>query len=41
MSRAHLHSLSVADSAAITRRVTSYSVVVAAILLIVKAWAWW
>jgi len=40
MSRAHLHGLSVADSAAITRRVTAYSVVVATILLAVKAWAW-
>ncbi len=38
---AHNHGLSVADSSAITRRVTYYSVAVASILVAAKAYAWW
>ncbi len=37
---AHSHNLSVAESSTITRRVTTYSVAVAAILVAIKAFAW-
>jgi ferrous-iron efflux pump FieF len=42
MSHAHVHThgLTIAESSAITRRVTRYSVAVAVILIAIKGWAW-
>lgn len=40
MAHNHLHGLSIAESSAVTRRVTRYSVIVAAILVSLKLYAW-